>query len=263
MDRFRLLLLALLASGSMTNAAPPPPDRVPELKTAVGHPMQYYVVRPEGWTRDRKWPILVALEAAEKEFKVNAERFAGASGKGPFVIVTPITVTNGSAGQRDPKIYPYSTATWDRIDKDGVCAFDEEGLAQVVKDVREAYSGEDLVYLTGYEAGAHLVWATVFHRPEILAAAAPVAGNYRGRCVDEKSMSQHASREKLPVRGFAADGDKGFGPGGVVYSQWKDAKALALSHGYKNVSESIIAGKDHVPLPAEVVAYFIELRKKP
>jgi poly(3-hydroxybutyrate) depolymerase len=263
MDRFRLLLLAFLACGSTIDAAPPPTDRVPELKAAVGHPMQYYVVRPEGWTREHKWPIVVALEAAEKEFKLNAERFARAAGKGPFVIVTPITVTNGNAGHRDPQVYPYSSATWDRIDKDGICAFDEDGLAQVLKDVREAYNGEDLVYLTGFEAGTHLLWATVFHRPEILAAAAPVAGNYRGRCMDEKSFSTHASREKLPVRGFAGDGDKDFGPAAAIFAQWKDARAAAESHGYRNVSESIVAGKGHVPLPGEVLAYFTDLRKKP
>lgn len=253
----------LPASGPASQAAPQGAEPVAELKSVPGHPMQYYLVRPEGWTRDRKWPIVIALEAAEKEFKLNAERFARAGRKLPFVVVTPITVTNGNAGQRDPAVYPYSTATWDRIDKEGVCAFDEGGLAQVVREVRNALNGEDLIYLTGFEAGAHLVWATVFHRPETLAAAAPVAGNYRGRCVDGQPVSQDPSRERLPVRGFAAEKDTVFGPASVLFSQWKDAQNLARGHGYQNISEAIIAGKDHVPLPEEVLAWFAELRKAP
>ena len=126
-----LTALGFLAfSGSAGQTAPQGVAPVPELKSVSGHPMQYYVVRPEGWTRDRTWPIVIALEAAEKEFKANAERFARARGKQPFIIVTPITVTNGNQGQRDPAVYPYSSATWDRIEKEGVCAFDEDGLAR-------------------------------------------------------------------------------------------------------------------------------------
>jgi poly(3-hydroxybutyrate) depolymerase len=258
---FAALSLVTFSGPALGKAAPQGDDPVPELKSVSGHPMQYYVVRPDGWTRDRTWPIVVAVEAAEKEFKTNAERFARARGKQPFVIVTPITVTNGNQGQRDPAVYPYSSATWDRIDKEGVCAFDEDGLARVIKEVREAYHGEDLIYLTGFEAGAHLVWATIFHHPEWLAAAAPVAGNYRGRCVDGNPFSEAPSRATLPVRGFASAGDKSFGPGSALFSQWKDAQKLAQAHGYTNVTETVIAGKDHVPLPEETLAYFTSLRK--
>ncbi len=260
--RSAFLLLTLVTANPSTYAdTASGANPVAELRTVSGHPMQYYVVRPTGWTRDRKWPVVVALEAAEKGFKLNAERFARAGRTLPFVIVTPVTVTNGNAGQRDPAIYPYSSATWDRIEKEGVCAFDEEGLARVIKEVRESCNGEDLIYLTGFEAGAHLVWATVFHHPEWLAAAAPVAGNYRGRCVDGQPFSEAPSRASLSVRGFAADGDQGFGPKGAVFSQWKDARRLAESHGYQNVSEVVVAGKGHVPLPDEVLAYFVSLRK--
>jgi poly(3-hydroxybutyrate) depolymerase len=252
----------LAASGSTGLAAPPPAATAIELKTVSGHPMQYYVVRPQGWSPDRQWPIVVVVEAAEKQFKQTAESFAKAGEKLPFVIVTPITVTNGNAGHRDPAVYPYSTETWDRIDRD-TCAFDEEGLSLVVKDVRAAYRGEDLVYLTGFEAGGHLVWATVFHHPETLAAAAPVAGNYRGRCVDGKPFSPAASRSALPVRGLTGDRDLDFGPQAALFSQWKDARKVAEDHGYLNVREMIVAGKAHVPLPDEVLAYFDSLRKAP
>ena len=38
-------------------------------------------------------------------------------------------------------------------------------------------------------------------------------------------------------------------------------KKLALSKGCLNVGEVVIAGKDHVPLPEDVLAYFTSLRK--
>ena len=257
-------LLALSVIGCCDTVRAGSPASEPplvEIKTVSGHPMQYYVARPDGWTPDRKWPIVVAVEAAEKEFKLNAERFARAGHGLPFIIVTPISVSNGNAGHRDPAIYPYSEAVWDRIDKEGVCAFDEQGLARVVQEVREALSGEERVYLTGFEAGAHLVWATVFHHPETLAAAVPVAGNYRGRCVDGSAFSQSPTRATLPIRGLSADGDKAFGPAGQVFGQWREARAIALSKGFLNMTEGVVAGKGHVPLPDEVLAYFVSLRK--
>jgi hypothetical protein len=78
--------------------------------------------------------------------------------------------------------------------------------------------------------------------------------------VDGVPFSTAGSRGSLPIRGFATDGDKVFGPSGGIFSQWKDARALAESHGYHNVSEVVIPGKDHVPLPGEVLAYFASLR---
>ncbi|MBX7185745.1 MAG: hypothetical protein K1Y01_11430 [Vicinamibacteria bacterium] len=254
-------LAIAVAGGAPCEAAPPSDHPAVELKSVAGHPMQYYVALPDGWTPGRKWPIVAALEAAEKEFRLNAERFARAARVFPSIIVTPVTVTNGNAGQRDPSIYPYSAATWDRIEKEGVCAFDEDGLAKVLSAVREAYHGEDRIYLTGFEAGAHLVWATVFHRPEELAAAAPVAGNYRGRCVDGKPVSLHPSRKALPIRGFAGALDTAFGPSGPIFAQWKDAERIARSQGYADIDAVVIRGKGHVPLPDEVLAYFASLRK--
>ncbi len=261
MRKLILLLAVSISCTAISGTARAQGAATVELKTATGHPMQYYVSRPANWTRDRKWPIVIAVEAAEKEFKLNAERFAKAGKDLPFIIVTPINVTNGNAGQRDPKVYPYSNDIWDRIAKEGICAFDEDGLLQVVKDVRAAYNGEDRIYLTGFEAGAHLVWATVFHRPELLAAAAPVAGNYRGRCVEGQPFSGHAARVSLPIRGFAASRDEGFGPGGRVYGQWQDARKLTMDKGYGSIGETIVADKGHVPLPDEVLAYFMSLRK--
>src|SRR4051812_37367877 len=168
-----LLLASLILRAAPAFAAP---------VTAPGHPMQYSVSLPAHWHAGRDWPVLVIAEAAEKEFEANLARFVAARGERPYILVAPYIVTNGSAGQRDPAVYPYSPATWDRIDRDGICSFDLGGIDAVLADVRQRYHGEARIYLTGFEAGAHLVWSMVLNQPERLAAAIPIAGNYRSRC---------------------------------------------------------------------------------
>jgi predicted peptidase len=230
-----------------------------QLKTSSTTLMQYYVSLPENWSPAKKWPIVVIAEEAEKAFKDNTLRFIKARGNMPFIIVSPIIVTNGNYGRRNAAVYPYSSQTWDQIDAMTDCKFDIEGVMSVVNDVAKAFNGDSQFYLTGFEAGAHLVWAMVFEHPEALKAAAPVAGNYIGRCVN--TFSAHPSKTNLPIRAFVGGADKDWGPQGRAYYQWQNARKLAITNGYKNITESIIAGKGHQPLPDETLAYFYSLIK--
>lgn len=232
------------------------------LKTATAHPMQYYISLPEKWTPSKKWPVVVVVEAAEKEFRLNAERFAEAGKHLPFVIVAPVIVSNGNHGKRDPDVYPYSKEVWDRIDREGECSFDMEGLQAVLADVKKQYNTEDKICISGFEAGAHLVWAMIFNHPEQLKAAMPVAGNYRGRCVEEKNISTDPSRTNLPVKGLYGEQDSSFGKKSMLFSQWQEAKQLAIKHGYNNISEQEVKGKGHVPMPMEVLNWFYSLYTK-
>ena len=234
-------------------AAEPSPGGLTRL-TTTGHPMQYWISLPTGWHPGGSWPVVVALEAAEKAYQANAERFVAARGDRPFIIVVPYIVTNGNQGLRDPAIFPYTAETWDLIDRVTGCRFDGEGLTQVLADVQRLYQGRKQCYLTGFEAGTHLLWAYTFQHPEQLVAVAPVAGNYRGRCVTAETFSIHAARASLPIRGFAGDLDRGFGPGGQVYDQYLEAKSVAREHGFLALSDQVVPDKDHVPLPAEVLA---------
>ena len=250
-------LIALLLALPLNAMAPMAPTV--QRKQATGHPMQYYLSLPKGWRMDRQWPVVVAAEAAEKEFRVNAERFAAARDALPFIIVVPISVTNGSAGLRDPAIYPYTPAVWDIVDRDGICKFDLDGLDNVLRDVGTHYSGTGPVYLTGFESGAHLVWAEVFRHPEKFAAVAPVAGNYRGRCMDDGVISSHPARASLPIYGLHGQLDTLWGPGGGGYAQWQQAVQLARAHGYGQITEAAVPGKAHVPVPGTVLEYFARM----
>ena len=233
-----------------------------ELKVANNHPMQYFLSLPDKWTKEKKWPIVVIIESADKEYKENALRFVRARKEMPFILVAPFNVNNSRSGRRDPKIFPYSAATWDIIDKTGDCKFNMDGIGQIVADVQKQYNGEQKYFITGFEAGAHTVWQFVFQHPGRLKAAAPVAGNYnQNSCMTESLFSKDSSLIKLPVRGFSGSIDSSYGPNGIVYFQWKNAVQTAAAHGFKNISETIIPGKGHVPFPAEVLNWFLEIWK--
>ena len=155
-----------------------------ELKKASNHPIQYYIFLPDNWSPNANWPVVVVLSDAEKQFKKDAEQFIGARKDLPFIIVAPFITTNGNHGHRDSTIYPYSKQVWDSIDKLSICKFDIDGLQNILKDIKKNFSGTDKFFITGFEAGTHLVWAMVFQHPELLYAVAPVAGNYRSRCME-------------------------------------------------------------------------------
>jgi poly(3-hydroxybutyrate) depolymerase len=229
-----------------------------QLFTANGHPMQYYVSLPEGWTNTRTWPVLLVIESADKEYRENALRFTRGRKKMPFIIVAPYNVNNSRSGRRDPKVFPYSSQTWDYIEQVGDCRFNLEGIAQILKDVQSKFNGEDKVYLTGFEAGAHTVWQLTFQHPEWLKASVAVAGNYnQNSCTGDPSLfSNDLSRVLLPVRGFTEEKDTLFGPATRVYQQWLNALKDAQQHGYKNISEVKLANKGHEPAPVEVLDFF-------
>ncbi|MGZ3847304.1 MAG: hypothetical protein ACXVBH_14680 [Flavisolibacter sp.] len=227
-----------------------------QLRKASSHPIQYLISLPNGWSAKSKWPIIIVASDAEKQFRIDAEQFISARKSLPFIIITPFVTTNGSQGHGDPAIYPYSKSVWDTIDRLGICKFDLDGLQSIIKDVQKSYSGSEKVFITGFEAGAHLVWAMVFLHPELLYAAAPVAGNYRNRCMETDAFSKHPSRVQLPIRNFTGSEDQDFGVKGKIYSQYLEAKAIALAHGYKNISETEVPGKAHVLLPTNVLDYF-------
>ena len=256
--KYFILIICLYLSASLNVSAQKTRNDSVVLKTATGYPMQYYISLPDGYTKEKTWPIVVVIESADKEYKENALRFVRARKKMPFIIVAPYNVNNSHSGRRDPAVFPYSTETWDYIEKVGDCKFNMDGLTQVVKDVQSIYNGEEKYYLTGFEAGTHTVWQMTFQHPERLKAVAAVAGNYnRNSCMsDPSSFSNDLARVVLPVVGFTPALDSFYGPKSGNYNQWMAAMKAAEEHGYKKVSEIIVPNKGHMPLPDEVMGYF-------
>src|SRR5215475_8326807 len=218
----RTALLKLLVGCLLVlncNTSPLHASDTPQLKTASTHPIQYYLSLPEGWTAGKKWPVVVVIDSAEREFLQAATAFAQARQQQPFILVTPLVVTNGGAGYRSVPTYHYSDQVWDRIQNSGQFNFDMDGITAIMQDVVKQFGGEDKYFITGFEAGGHTVWGILFNHPESVRAAALVCPNYAGRWVDEKQISTAAERTGLPIRDFVGTKDELCSPGHPIYTQ--------------------------------------------
>jgi len=231
-----------------------------ELKKASSHPMNYYLSLPAGWTAQKKWPVVMVIESANRDFANAAAVYEKARGDMPFILVTPTVTTNGGPNYRQAPGYSYSGAEWNRIEQLGRCQFDLDGLAAVASDVQRQFGGESKYYLTGLEAAGHTIWTVMFRNPEALRAVAPVATNYAGRCMEDGKFA--AAVPDLPVRVFKGEGDEGMRGGTPFASQTVRATDAAREHGYRNFSVQAVPGKGHEPLAGEVLAYFYSLWKQ-
>lgn len=249
-----ILLLTLLACGSACSAAEPP-----QLKTASSHPIQYYLSLPDNWSPNKKWPVVVVIESADRQFEQAASAFAQARKTLPFIIITPLVVTNGGSGYRNVPTYHYSEAVWDRIQSGSQFSFDMEGISAIVKEVSKQYGGEEQYFVTGFEAGGHTVWGILFNHPEAVRGAALVCPNYLGRWVDEQHISSSTGNAQLPIKNFIGTKDDLCMEGHPIYTQMQRAVSIAEQHGYKNISLTRIEGKGHERLADEVLAYFASL----
>lgn len=248
--------LSLLASTLLAASVTPAAGDALELRTAKGHPMQYLVSRPRGWTAGRTWPVLVVVPDAARQFRANAQAFVDARGDAPFVIVAPFVLTCGGSGfPRTPPTYGYAPEVWKDVDAKGPYRFDEEGLRAVIDDVRERDHGESRVFLTGWEAGGHTVWALTFNHPEWLRASAPVSPNWLGRWVKDET----AAADRPPVRVLFC----GRPPSGDLRAGWdhlreqtQAAVAEARARGFADVTLADRPGRPHGPLAADVIETF-------
>src|SRR5262245_43308896 len=217
----------------------------PVLKTASTHPIQYYLSLPESWASGKKYPVVVIIESAERDFLQAATAFLQARQDRPFILVTPLVVTNGGAGYRSVPTYHYSDEVWNGIQKSGDFTFDMDGITAIVQDVGREFGGEEKYFVTGLEAGGHTVWGILFNHPEKLRGAVLVCPNDHGGRVDESKMSSAPERAQLPIRNLVGTKDELCSPGHPIYIQMQKAMSLAQVHGYKNVSLMTAEGKGH------------------
>ena len=231
----------------------------PTLKTATSHAIQYYLSLPEGWTKAKQWPVVVVLESADRDFLAAANAFAQARQRRPFILITPLVVTNGGSGYRSVPTYHYSNDVWDRIQADPF-KFDFDGITAIMQDVVKQYGGEEKYFLTGLEAAGHTIWGILFNRPETVKGAVLACPNYLGRWVDEQHISAATERTQLPIRNFVGSKDDVCSVGHPIYSQMQRAISVAEANGYKNVSLKTVEGKGHERFADEVLTYFSSLK---
>jgi poly(3-hydroxybutyrate) depolymerase len=240
---------------TLTCTALPLNDK-PEPMTASTHLMKYYVSLPQGWQKDKAWPVIVVIPDATRDFAGNLAAFEKARQDLPFILVAPHVVTSGGANYRNVRSYRYADADWKKVAEAGDFRFDEQGIAAVVADVKRLYNGEERFFLTGWEAGGHTVWALTLQHPEWLRAVAPVSTNYQGRWLDEASISKSNARTSLPIEVFFCERTAASQGWDFLMKQTKAAMNIAERHGFPSIPMQTIASKPHGPLAEEVVKFF-------
>jgi len=238
--------------------APPPVTH----HLAAAHPMRYHVAPPVGWAPGGRWPVVVVIPDAHRDFEANLARFVAARGARPYLLVAPEVLTCGGTGGQTTPPYAYTEAEWAAARRAGDYAFDEAGVAAVVAEVQVRWGGEGLPLLTGWEAGGHTVWAFAFRHPERWRAVAPVSPNYQGRGLGPEAWSTAPARTTLPLKVFWCGAPEGDAVQGLTFFRRQTAQALAdaRAHGFAPAAEAVVPGAGHGPLPEAVLAWFDERR---
>ena len=256
------LLLSIICVAAVRATAQQlgPPQGIVE-RTATAHPIHYFVSLPPGWNAQRTWPVIVVIPDAEREFRKTAAAFAAARGSAPFVIVVPMVLGGGGTAQQHKADFDYSDGVWATATRVGYCGFDEAGLTAVVDEVRRLYHTDSTIFLTGWEAGGHVVIPQLLQHPERIRAAVIVTPNFLGRCVLPAARNLTAAESRIPVRVFGGDKDPAWTSTSPLVTQSASFDSLARARGFRNVSDSLIRNGGHGALAAEVVGYFASLLK--
>lgn len=224
----------------------------PALHVARHHPMRYYLTLPDGWTRTRKWPVLVTLEGSGRDYAGNHLSFVSARGDKPYIVVTPVIASNVGRN-RAPEMYDAAVAA--DVRRLGSTRFDYEGLEAVLADVQRDFGGEPRVYLTGFSAGGHLTWLAILARPDWLAAAAPAATNYIGRGM--RGAPTPGPGERGPIHVFQGDRDPRYE---TLSGQIAEATKLARAAGYTDIARTVVPGAGHGRFVRETFAFLDSVR---
>ena len=230
---------------------------------AKAHPMRYHLALPDGWVPGRRWPVVVVIPDAHRDFEANLRRFIAARGARPFILVAPEVPTCGGTRDETSPPYSYTAAERTAIKAAGEFEFDDAGLAAVLKEIQAQWGGGAKAFLTGWEAGGHTVWAQALRRPERWGAVAPVDSNFQGRGLGEGAFSTAKARAALPLKAFWCGAPTGEVAQAmhILRQQTQSALDSARAHGFAPLPEEVVQGRDHGPLPEAVLAWFESLSK--
>lgn len=231
----------------------------PLLRKARNHTMQYYLSLPNGWSADKKWPVLVAVEGAGCNFRGMNGGYGG-KGNTSYIVVTPCSFSNTNSLEGQEGKYPYAREVleeWNGKRMD----FDEPGLLAALDDVRADFNGEEKFYITGFSGGGNITWHFIFTHPEKLAAAAPASANFSGLRAE---ASQSQAKETLPIKVLQGEDDEYRKPDSIspLDRQWEFAKSMLEQHGYKNWTYELVPKTGHSPCNKQVLEFFNGLREK-
>ena len=247
--RLLLAALGLAASTALAGGAP-----AIEHRTCATHPLQYDLSRPAGWRPGGRYPVVVVVPDAHRDFRANLQAFVDARGDGPWLLLAPYVLTSGGASF-PRELFPYDERAWARADAGPPFAFDEAGVAAMLAEVRERDGGGPQAFLTGWEAGGHTVWALAFNHPGWWKGVAPVSSNYQGRWL---AAAPPAAEPRPPLKVFFCGHLTGDEERGREFwlRQSGEAQEAAVARGFARPPLEVVAGQPHGPLAGAVLAWF-------
>ena len=256
------LLVALVLVAATSSLSAQRSSAPIERRTTALHPMRYLVSRPLGWKVGESYPVVVAITDGDREFEKAVRAFMAARGTRPWVIVVPEVLTAGPEWSRSSQRtrFDYDRFALRRIRNGTACGFDAAGMTALIADVKRLDSPAGRFYLTGWEAGGHVIWAQYFRHPQTWAAIAAISPNYVGRCMEDRKFAAPPADSGPPVRLFYGAQDSGGVPGGILYAQWITVKRIADRQGLAHLSEKSVPARPRGPMPLEVLAWFDSLR---
>ncbi|MEP7197118.1 MAG: T9SS type A sorting domain-containing protein [Saprospiraceae bacterium] len=229
----------------------------PKLKKATNHEMRYYISTPKGWKLSDNAAVVFAIDGAGRWYRGMDESFRTAREDCPFIVITPITLSNGNYAQSDigalSEYYPplVMNAAW--IDKYN---FDEQGLLAVLDDVKKAYNSQAKFFISGHSGGGLLNYRMIFQHPDLIFASAPACPNFYTSAISNYSTAPE--RMNLPIKVFQGAADPYLS---ILNSQWLNAKLALDNHQYTQYSrDTLAAPAGHEPFAKEVMNYFCNIK---
>jgi len=215
----------------------------PVWQSVTGHSIRYLLSLPKGWSANRKWPVIVVITGSNSNFPIIGQGYHDRRGDGPFILVTPATVSSGSqiVAERYPHLSTNELARLAAASVPEKLAYDMAGLERIVAEVGEKYGGEAKVYLSGFSMGGTLAWQMALLHSDRLNMVFPVCALYDEAAGALIPDGHRAANPALPIHAFQGDKDKSL----EMFTQhWERASALAKKVGFQNVTRTV-TGRGH------------------
>lgn len=199
-----------------------------------GHSMRYLLSLPNGWSPQKKWPLLVVVTGSNSNFPVISKGYHQARGDLPFIIATPATVSSGSqiSAERYPHLSADELASLASASVAGKLTYDMAGLELLLKDLRAHFGAEDKAYLSGFSMGGSLAWHAAFTVSDRLHAVFPVCAVYDPNAQKLLKDDLKPADTQLPILAFQGDKDGGLA---MFNEAWQRASKVAGGLGFTNV----------------------------
>jgi dienelactone hydrolase len=218
------------------------------------HPLVGYVSLPKGWSRKKKYPVLITVDGAGSNFLGSGRRFATTRGSRKYIVLAPCTLSN--TNELLPKKYPYYTEQLLQENNGNRIAFDLAGVEKLLAFVEEHLGGSGKIAVTGFSGGGNVCYAmTVVHPGQVLFSA-PACANFSGMGFDRAKKPDDGGP---PIRILTGDKDphrewthgKVGGVPGIEPQTDRAVEALK-ELGYTNFTRTMLKGVGHSNCAAEV-----------